>query len=83
MLQVFVASARRFHAERVVFEAEWSALGELLKAGPIGRIDSSGWERVDHEARAEGYPAIEHSEKYLTERNPAYRVVLKNLWEPK
>jgi hypothetical protein len=80
MLQVFVASARRFHAERVVFETAWSALGERLKEGPIGRIDRSGWVRLDHEARAEGYPAIEHSENYLRAQNPAYRVVLKDLW---
>lgn len=80
LLQVFVASARRFHAARSAFEAEWFLLGETLREDPIGRLTRAEWDRVDEQTKAAGYPAIEHSKAYLEARIPAYRVVLAELW---
>ena len=49
LLQAFVASARRFHADKKEFVAEWRALRGLLSAGPVGAITAACWEKLNAE----------------------------------
>jgi len=80
ILDAFVNSANRFRADPSEFIAVWSELGKLLERWPIGEITAESWAELDAQARAAGYPAIEHSDAYLASRLPAYRVVLAELW---
>jgi len=76
LLAIFVASARRFHAERRMFVAEWQDLGRRLRRGPILRLRYPDWVRLDRKASSDGYPAIDHSSKYERAYHPAYRVMV-------
>lgn len=82
LLQAFVASAKEFHADRSEFVREWSALGTFLKAkGKQGLLSYVGWQKLDAEAKKQGYPAIDHSPEYEKAAKPAYRVMLASVWE--
>lgn len=80
LLALFVASAQEFRPERRTFRAEWRSLGKRLQKHEIGGLTYPEWVRLDRATRAEGYPAIEHSETYLRKAKPAYRVILGSLW---
>lgn len=81
LLAVFVESARKFRGDKSVFVREWQALGAILRSEPIGPLTESEWLRLDRLMNRE-YPAIEHSDRYLKQRDPAYRVVEAKLWAP-
>lgn len=82
LLAVFVSSARSFHADRSEFVRAWRSLGEKLSANPIGYLTFPEWSRLEREAKAASYPAIEHSRAYEERYRPAYRVVLRSLYLP-
>ncbi|MCB8932440.1 MAG: hypothetical protein M9921_04580 [Fimbriimonadaceae bacterium] len=82
LLALFVASAKRFDARRGAFEEAWRRLGERLRRTAIGAISRNDWVRVDRETRALGYPALHHSAAYEKACQPAYRVILGELWLP-
>lgn len=81
LLHAFVQSARQFHADRSAFVAPWKLLGERLRKGSIGRITLKDWQALDARLRAEGYPAVHHSDDYQKAYHPSYRVVLKEVWQ--
>ena len=75
LLCAFIASAKKFTSDRAAFLTVWKELSERLKAGKIGALTRAEWERLDKEAKAQNYPAIEHSARYEKIRVPAYRVL--------
>jgi hypothetical protein len=82
LLHVFVRSARAFRADRDEFIKEWNALGVFLQESQTWeKLTYDGWLRLDEETKAENYPAIDHSQHYLNACNPAYRVMLSELWQ--
>lgn len=80
LLALFVASARRFHAEKRRFVCAWMALGDRLARRPLGKITHRDWLSLDRRAMKLGYPAWEHSRAYEQAYKPAYRVVLGSMW---
>jgi hypothetical protein len=80
LLAVFVASARRFRADKARFLTTWRELGTRLAKNPVGALSSKEWKRLDRECGALGYPAVHHSSSYEAARRPAYRVVLGAMW---
>jgi len=81
VLKVFVASAKAFKADKKSFILEWNALGLRLKSHGIGRMRFRDWHKLDKETKPLGYPAIDHSEGYEKAYKPAYRVMLRALWD--
>jgi len=81
VLRMFVQSAKAFKADRKSFVREWTALGERLRAHPLGYLRWSEWTRLDRDTRPKGYPAIDHSAEYEEAARPAYRVVLDKFLE--
>ncbi len=79
LLRVFVRSAHEFHSTKKAFVREWKALGVELTPHPIGNLTEAAWKRLDTETTS-GYPAIEHSDAYLKNQKPAYRVVEARYW---
>lgn len=80
LLAVFVESARAFKGDKARFIAEWTALGDRLSRGAIGRLRRRDWVRLSARMHGLGYPAVHHSRRYETAYRPAYRVVLGGLW---
>jgi hypothetical protein len=80
VLQAFVRSAKSFRADRAAFRAAWQSLGNRLKHRDAGRITRKDWLRFDGEMAKHGYPACSHSEAYERAYRPAYRVMLRSVW---
>ena len=81
ILDLFVASARQFHADKSAFIKAWRSLGRRLRRGAIGHMGHSDWLRFDKAMKKASYPACEHSPEYERAYHPAYRVVLGALWK--
>lgn len=81
LLQLFVASAQTFKADRTAFRAEWSALGRRLSREPVGHLTYPEWRRLERQTGPLGYPAIHHSKAFEEARRPAYRVISGSLWQ--
>lgn len=55
------------------------AIAEEMIAGGGARFPVTAWRDLVRRRRAEGYPAVHHSEEYGTAYRPAYRVVAGSL----
>ena len=80
LLAVFVASARKFRADKSDFVREWNALGSLLKRRHESNLTFREWQALDKKLRAKDFPALHHSERYEHAYKPAYRVALGEMW---
>jgi hypothetical protein len=74
LVDAMLASARAFHPDPNMFERSWQ---EVVQSATSGSLPwTADALREFAEARkAEGYPAIHHSDVYNTNYHPAYRVV--------
>lgn len=80
LLALFVMSAERFRGERGRFLKEWRSLGQLLRRRPQAHLTFAAWTSFDRSMSARGFPAVHHSPEYEKAYQPAYRVVLGELW---
>jgi hypothetical protein len=74
LVEAMLASARAFHPDPRVFERDWKTIVDAAAHGslpwPAEALIAFGNAR-----KAEGYPAIHHSDVYNARYQPAYRVV--------
>lgn len=78
LLRAFVGTARTFAGSVPRLRRELAEIERMAAAGeiPLPRAALHGYfERM----RAQGYPAVEHSDAYASAYHPAYRVVLGDL----
>jgi hypothetical protein len=75
LLNAFVSSAKSFRSDKTAFLLVWNELGAELEKGNLGKIERTGWERLDKETARSRYPAIDHSTGFASVRIPAYRVL--------
>ena len=79
LTKAMVESARRVKGDPEQMRRRLSAaIGWGRKNLPR---QAAGLERIAVEAREAGYPAFHHSPAYTREYRPAYRVILRRLWQ--
>jgi len=80
LFEIMKDSAGQFQENPERLKKYWAFAGELADAGKIPFQNSdllSFWRGIEER----GFPEISHSEKYEETHEPAYRVVMKSLWE--
>ena len=77
LVEAMLASARAFRPDRREFERWWE---QIVDAAPYphddGRLAFSALRAFGEARKAEGYPAIHHSDEYNARYKPAYRLVM-------
>jgi hypothetical protein len=80
LLAIFILSSERFSASKHRFHAAWRELGALLKSRRLGHLTIGDWTAFDQKQKPLGYPPVHHSKEYEDAYQPAYRVVLGEMW---
>lgn len=77
--RLFVFSSGQKTDGKDAFAADLNRLGEMIREGalPFSPVD---WEDFLTRYRAEGCPAVGHSEIYREAYHPAYRVLCQSFW---
>ncbi len=75
--RMFVFSSGQAADGKDAFEADLALLGEMIREGALP-FSLTDWETYLARYRAEGYPAVSHSEVYREAYRPAYRVLCQS-----
>lgn len=81
LVDAMLASAPRLRPRPDAFEKWWQEIVDAAARGAIP-FDSAALRSFAAAKKAEGYPAIHHSDAYESRYHPAYRVVLRELALP-
>lgn len=80
MFDIFVRSAEEFNKDRERLVEYWTNITEWAQEGKIP-FQKGILEDFFIEMGRKEFPAVHHSESYVDANRPAYRVILKRLWE--
>ena len=80
IFDLFVRSAREFEEDRERLVQYWETIMNMAERGEIP-FSKDILEDFYIEMGRKGFPVIHHSESYIDANRPAYRIVLKKLWE--
>jgi hypothetical protein len=80
LFDLFVQSAEQFEKDRDRLIRYWGYVMEMVENGEI-IFSKSILQDFWIDMGKEGFPAVHHSESYFDANRPAYRIVLKKLWE--
>jgi hypothetical protein len=76
LLEAFLRTALEFHGSRPLLEGGLADAAELAGEGLIG-LDPAEIGLLAARMEASGFPAVHHSDIYVIEYRPAYRVVAR------
>ena len=80
MFDVFVQSAKEFKKDQRRLIRYWQIIMEMVEKGEI-LFSRDVLEDFLIDVGKKDFPVVHHSESYTDANRPAYRVVLKDLWE--
>jgi hypothetical protein len=80
LFEVMVESARTYRSDKQKLVRYWESVMSWSDQGevPFGREEV---EDLWIDMGCQGFPAVHHSETYTAANRPAYRIVMKSLWE--
>jgi len=80
IVQSVVESCRQQSVNRVKLKNVWDYISRQVSAGQIP-VDMADFLEFQQYILENNYPVVHHSEQYRHHYSPAYRVVLKSVWE--
>jgi hypothetical protein len=80
LVAAMLETAGTLKPDTTLFLGRWNALRDLVKSEQIP-VPMDAFKAVDQFASERDYPAVRHSDDYRGAYKPAYRVVLKKLFQ--
>jgi len=80
LFEIMKTTADQFQENSDLLDHYWKVTAQLAEDGQIP-FSKSDLMRFWYEMKEQNFPELSHSDKYQEVHEPAYRVVMKSLWE--
>jgi hypothetical protein len=80
LLEVIMQTADKIHGDKNRFGEQWLQIRRFIEKGVLA-FTLTEFDEFTDTMKVNGYPAVHHSAQYNAKYKPAYRVVLKNVYD--